>query len=433
MVGMIGAHIGVTETFDWARIETWADAVHGNSSILFALIAGVSIALLTGGASRPSTNQLAKFRLQLVGRAAVVFSIGVALELLNSGIAVILAVYGLLFVAVIPFLRLQTRSLFVLAGGLAILGPPLLETLRLVSLQATGPGLDLALFGTYPITVWLALMLAGLAIGRCDLSSLRTAGTILIGGITLASGAFGLASAISLQNGDSSSYAPRSETSTAESGGTGASVPITDLANQALTCNVYPDKISICFPEGTPNPMEFGANTNPGAPYLDQLLSQDIPGQALAAMGKAGPHSGGTLEILGSGGLAMAVLGACLVLGRFARPILLPVAALGSMPLTVYALHVIAIVLASGLDTDLLEGNRFWLILTLVLMVGAAIWSSAFGTGPLERLTKVAADAMALTPRPGVRTHRLGGPGNSVLRTALAQPGVRGLGAGSGE
>ncbi|GMA28055.1 heparan-alpha-glucosaminide N-acetyltransferase domain-containing protein [Arenivirga flava] len=104
-LGMVGAHVGIAETFDWARVETWLDVVHGRSSVLFAIVAGISIALVTGRTRRPALEELPALRLRLLGRGAVVFAIGVALELLNTGIAVILTVYGVLFVAVIPFLR----------------------------------------------------------------------------------------------------------------------------------------------------------------------------------------------------------------------------------------------------------------------------------------------------------------------------------------
>ena len=56
------------------------------------------------------------------------------------------------------------------------------------------------------------------------------------------------------------------------------------------------------------------------------------------AVWTAGAHSGGILEVVGSGGFALAVLGACLLLCRtFAVWIVLPLRAVGSMPLSAYA------------------------------------------------------------------------------------------------
>ena len=87
---MAGAHIGETEAFDPFDLSTWTDLVHGRSSILFAVLAGISIALMTGRSALPDPERMPSIRLQLVGRGAVIFLIGLALEMLNTPIAVIL-------------------------------------------------------------------------------------------------------------------------------------------------------------------------------------------------------------------------------------------------------------------------------------------------------------------------------------------------------
>jgi uncharacterized membrane protein YeiB len=56
-----------------------------------------------------------------------------------------------------------------------------------------------------------------------------------------------------------------------------------------------------------------------------------------------GAHSGGVLETVGSGGFALAVVGLCLLICRTpARIVLLPVRAVGSMPLTAYVGQIVA-------------------------------------------------------------------------------------------
>ena len=47
VLGMLAAHLLVIERFDPTRPGTWVDVVNGRSSILFATLAGVSIALLS--------------------------------------------------------------------------------------------------------------------------------------------------------------------------------------------------------------------------------------------------------------------------------------------------------------------------------------------------------------------------------------------------
>ena len=54
----------------------------------------------------------------------------------------------------------------------------------------------------------------------------------------------------------------------------------------------------------------------------------------------ASPHSGGSAEIVGSGGFAMAIVGGALLLSRPLRWVLLPVAALGSTTLDAETIEV---------------------------------------------------------------------------------------------
>lgn len=47
-----------------------------------------------------------RIRLQLLARGAVLFLIGVLLDLLNTGVLVILCVWGVLYIVMMPFVRL---------------------------------------------------------------------------------------------------------------------------------------------------------------------------------------------------------------------------------------------------------------------------------------------------------------------------------------
>ncbi len=68
---------------------------------------------------------------------------------------------------------------------------------------------------------------------------------------------------------------------------------------------------------------------------LAQTISpEEIGASAWKAFFSAEPHSGATAEIIGSGGFALIVLGLCLLVAAPLRWIALPVAAMGSMPLT---------------------------------------------------------------------------------------------------
>ena len=96
----------------------------------------------------------------------------------------------------------------------------------------------------------------------------------------------------------------------------------------------------------------------------------------------------------------------CLLLARPLRWLLLPVAAVGSMPLTAYSVHVVSLAvvlwpfaLVPGAVTD--DGGvhaAVWPLSVVVLLVACTVWALTLGRGPLERLT-----ARAGRPDPTVR------------------------------
>ncbi len=378
ILGMAGAHVGVTEAFEWGDPTTWTDLVHGRSSILFALLAGVSIALMTGRDVLPERERLPSIRLNLVGRGAVIFVIGLALELLNTPIAVILTLYGLLYVAVIPVLRWRPRQLLLGAAVLALAGPALLALLSAVALQPFGAGIGFVLYGTYPITVWLALVLGGMALGRLRVQEVRTAVVALVVGVVLAAIGYGLG-ALGAGAG--------------LGGETGSIVSSTSASSGSESIEILPDEsLSSSFiPDDVMPPSGWES-------YPEALAATDPLGSMVRAVFAVDPHSGGTAEILGSGGFALAVVALCLLLSRPLRWPLLPLGALGSMPLTAYSLHVVSVVLVAG-PGGFIADNAFWALTAVGLLLITTLWAMFVGRGPLERLVGKGAAAMAAVPR----------------------------------
>ncbi len=378
ILGMAGAHVGVTEAFEWGDPTTWTDLVHGRSSILFALLAGVSIALMTGRDVLPERERLPSIRLNLVGRGAVIFVIGLALELLNTPIAVILTLYGLLYVAVIPVLRWRPRQLLLGAAVLALAGPALLALLSAVALQPFGAGIGFVLYGTYPITVWLALVLGGMALGRLRVQEVRTAVVALVVGVVLAAIGYGLG-ALGAGAG--------------LGGETGSIVSSTSASSGSESIEILPDEsLSSSFiPDDVMPPSGWES-------YPEALAATDPLGSMVRAVFAVDPHSGGTAEILGSGGFALAVVALCLLLSRPLRWPLLPLGALGSMPLTAYSLHVVSVVLVAG-PGGFIADNAFWALTAVGLLLVTTLWAMFVGRGPLERLVGKGAAAMAAVPR----------------------------------
>lgn len=402
LVGMFGAHLMVASGPELTLSDpsTWLDIVNGRSSILFALLAGVSLALMTGGARNATPDELRKIRLRLVGRGAAIFVIGLVVELLGSGIAVILTLYGVLYILAAFTVHLRTRVLVIAGAALGILGPPLLALIGTLSPDLGGPGLSLVLFGTYPITVWAALLCAGLVIGRLDLTRVKTAVVMLVCGGLIAIGGYALGALLTPQQDFGTSSSAPGQTSSSMS-----MIPGDEVDVSGLTCQ-QSDGIVACFPPEKASLFTGDGVVEEGQSYFDRVASQDPPAKMLEAVISASAHSGGVLEVLASGGFAVAVLGLCLLVTRYARWVVLPLAAYGAVPLTGYVVQ--AILILAGAATWLPNPVLPWIALSLLMMAGALIWTRTVGKGPLERLTARAADAMALTSKATMRGKRRG-------------------------
>ena len=310
----------------------------GRASALFAVLAGVSLSLV---ASR--TPSLRRFRVATVVRAGLLLVLGYALSTLDSPPLVILAYYALLFLVAVPLLGLGTRTLVVLAVVWVLLSPLASHLLRATVVPAFPvgepdlPGLpvQLAVSGVYPVLTWTTYLLVGLALGRLPLRRPGVGWTLLLAGAATAAAAR-VASSVLL----------------GLAGGRSGLVEGTPLAPEAV------DRA------------------------LDAGMFGVTPTSDPAWLLVAAPHSGTTLDLLGTAGSAAAVLGLCLLLTVRGVGPLFPVAAAGSMTLTLYSAHVIAL----RRDGPLLLDDRLqlWLLHVAVALVAASLWRWLVGRGPLE-------------------------------------------------
>ncbi|TXK20073.1 DUF1624 domain-containing protein [Homoserinibacter sp. GY 40078] len=315
---MVIAHLVAVPAWSWSDPATWSGIVSGRSSILFATLAGVSLALMTGGA-RPVEGQLLReARFRITARALIVWAFGMLLIATRVPVYVILPAYAVLFLLALPLLPMSRRALLALAGVVAAVVAPLwmlLAELPWRDERAWEP-LVVATGLWYPFAVWIAFVAIGIAAGRSDLGRL---------GVQL-----GLAAA-------------------------GAVVALTGYGLGAVAVGLPPE--------------------------WAQILS-------------ASAHSGGIGEIVGSGGFAVAVLGVCLLVCRIrvVGTILLPVRAVGAMPLSAYTAHLLAWALWAWLvlgDSSNLGGFRALqpvVPLLIGIVVGCTLWALTLGRGPLERM-----------------------------------------------
>lgn len=350
VLGMFAAHVGPERD----GLSGWfLDLADGRSSILFATLAGVSLAILTGRNVPYTGVEFLQAKVRIFTRAALLIAISGVLALMNDIVALILTFYATWFVLAIPFLQWRPRNLFVLAGGCWILGPiaatylnVFFEKAGLYSMgDSSGFLVDTLINGTYVGLVYMGFVFAGLGIGRLDLADRSVAATLAPIGSSLAILGYGTAFLLTKMG-----MGPTWE----------------DYGSSFVDSGDLGWRMDGMGPEWDPSVS---------APSLDMFLGAE-------------PHSGTILEAIGSGGFAIAIIGFLLLGGPILGKVLYPIASVGSMPLSAYSFHIIAIWAIPALVFPDSFAPLAWLVgATLVL---CSAWRLVLGRGPLERLLHVA-------------------------------------------
>jgi uncharacterized membrane protein YeiB len=192
----------------------------------------------------------------------------------------------------------------------------------------------------------------------------------------------------------------------------------TSVASEYLLTGSYPALVwlpflllgLLCTRSGLTRPVtQYGMMIGGvAAMVLGYGLAEAVPGVTAAA------HSGSTAEILGSGGFAIALIGALLCLERFraSRVTLHPLAAAGSMPLTIYTLQILLLAaLVAFADSAAWLPDYPGLPLMFILIVASLLfgvaWRGLLGAGPLERmLRRLAGFDRSGSGRPDTRARR---------------------------
>ena len=196
LLGMVATHVLDARTPD-GELATAQWLAGGRASALFAVLAGVSLALMTRDPLRG--RPLALRTLGIAGRALLIGALGLVLGGLDTGIAIILTYYGVLFLLGLPFTLLRLRWLLPLTVVWVVLAPVASHLVRPhlpergfdspTFEQLADPGRlasELLLTGYYPAVPWLAYLLAGLVLGRLDLRDTSLLGGLAVGGLSLA-------------------------------------------------------------------------------------------------------------------------------------------------------------------------------------------------------------------------------------------------------
>ena len=313
VLGMMTAHVGVVPPALWSSTG-WLAVADGRSAATFAVLSGVSVALLSGGPQPVAETDLFQSRVKIGIRAVLLLILGVLLTGLGTPVAVILQSYAAYFLLVLPVLRAAPAVLVGLATLVAVVGPPVCFALGDALDGYDGPfalAVDVLISGTYAAGTWMAYVLTGLAVGRLDLlrGDVRR-------GLVLA----------------------------------GAGLAVAGYIGGSLA---------------------FRAAAGAG-PEVLRLLSVE-------------PHADSTFEVVGNTGVALGVLGLCLVVADRWPRVVYPVAATGALALSVYSVHIVAIA-ALGPQVVHQPDVATHVTFVVVALVVASGWRAWLGRGPLELL-----------------------------------------------
>ncbi|MFD3457019.1 heparan-alpha-glucosaminide N-acetyltransferase domain-containing protein [Streptomyces sp. NPDC058691] len=361
VLGMYAAHVGPDPSvggFQGGLMEL----AQGRSAALFAFLAGVSIVFITGRQS-PMTGRAGRQAVvRVVVRAVVLVGLGTALTMTGTSIEVILAYYGVCFLLVLPLYRLRPAALAAIAAGSVLVLPQALFVVQrsidhgswaeavtrhdlLAHVGGTDGVIGLMFTGDYPVLAWVPFLIAGMAVARLDL---------------------------------------RSATVRARLAMTGGALALVGYGGSWLALHLIPGVV--------PGISSFGVDAERGgarsAWWSDAAGFPTGDGDTTSWLWAASPHSETTLSVIAGTGVALLVLVVCTeAVARWGavRRLAMPVIAVGSMSLTVYVAHILA-VSALGLDLGDLPGPPMAVLLAFAAaaMLLAVVWSFFFRRGPLE-------------------------------------------------
>lgn len=378
LLGMMAVH--ALYVSDAAGAPTWVGRIaSGNAAALFAVLAGVGVAFMTGRTRVTGAGPARRAGAALVARAGVIGLLGLVLGSVTEAevAAVILPAYAVLFVLAVPLVLLPTP---LLVGG-AVLGaaglpalshlvragmpPPALANPSLGRLVTDPTGLlrELLVTGTYPALTWIPYLAIGLALGRAHLRSPRFAAGLAAGGAALAAAASG-ASAFLLGPG----------------GGLAA------LSATSAAAGLDPADLREILASGADG-------TTPTTTWW--WLAVDAP------------HTSTPLDLARTTGIALAVVGVMLCLDAAQRPSLraavtvlrAPLAAAGAMTLTLYTAHVLFL----NSPFDVYAPVPGYIVQVVAVLLLGLAWRATAGRGPLETVASAAGAraARALSPERG--------------------------------
>jgi peptidoglycan/LPS O-acetylase OafA/YrhL len=383
MVGMVIAHYVEQDsgTGIGATVRAFVD---GRAMPLFMVLGGVGISFLVRRSTDPDRD--------LLIRAGILFPMGLILQELTDGIAIILQYYALFFVIAIGLRRLPTRMLLGLGLVLMAAGAyskqvwaPQVDSYAgwqgIGTLFESGTWWSLVVSGYYPFLPAGAFLTIGMWIGRRDLRLPRVALSLASVGLVLALvGSWGGAwigdrvgaSGAVIENGQAALADDLVQRFAAEEGLT------LDEAEARLATEI-PTTASVEAVE-----------------RVAQRIERSTAGFRWQRLFDASGHSQMPAWVIGAAGMALFVIGGSLLVASRLR--LFALSVLGEMALTFYAYQAVLINWTpEKSSTTLAEEYLVAAALTLLFVVAGLGWKLVVGRGPLEQLLRTGAAPRVVT------------------------------------
>lgn len=374
--GMFVVHLGVG-SMGFLSPENYAWDLHsivrGNSSALFALLAGVSLAMMTGRGTPVGGDRLRDAVVKILTRAVLIGLLGAILDLMAVPIAIILTYYAGFFLLALPLAKLRSGPLWAVAGVLAVVGPFLSFALRDAFLTpelrggAVPTPTEFFLTGYYPAVTFMVYVVAGMAVGRLDLTATAVRLRLAATGAALSVFAYG-----------------------------GSWLALGPLGGLDRLVAASGPGLTGLSPEAAADPRVAEQVRYAVTDHAESISGQ-VPTDSWWWLAVNTPHTGTTFEIAEAVGQGLLVLVACLFLCERLRVLMYPLTSVGRMPLTVYTGHILVLAVVIAVAGPLWASP--WLLEWFVLgaLLFATLWRLAVGRGPAESLLGSAADgAVAL-------------------------------------
>lgn len=383
----------------WAHVSPWEEQTglayvinelpSGRSALLFALLAGISLAILTGRNIPYSGTDMLIAKLRIVGRAIGLFAIAALLELLDHPVAIILGFYALWFLIGLFFVRKTARFLLFFGFSFAVIGATVAIVLQTLAFHFSFVGGYAAnellmsgfVTGMYPGLSYLPVVIVGMGIGRLDLHATRQQLRWLIVGVMLASISYTTSWGLTAIQPPATPPLEQTQPLTAQQEASSlhdyysAQLDILDQLlpkTATLTTEEFWQLMSSMDTSSMSTTTDIAKETS-----LTFSAAQFITAEA---------HSNTPFEILGGIGVGIAIVMGCMMLTQIplAQFLLHPAIAAGAMPLTIYSAHIVAFALTGEYFSYAGLVGVLWLVLPA--LVFAPLWLWKFNRGPLEWL-----------------------------------------------